>query len=302
MTFPDDIEANPDAMDPDPSMAGLLDQPNRQPAVQRYEDMPDWVREELEQGSSLELRVKLRKALCAAQRECSGLVLKSGENKEQKYKYLGHEGVIEAVRDAMAKNGISVDQPLIEMEREVVISTQRGDSVRWVWRVLVLVTHEEGGALLRIVRPMTMANDKASFVARTAADRTVLMTLMRLAGANEDPENDSQEHAQDHGRPAQQGQGAQQKGGQPAQQQTGPRSLNATERGALTKLVREIHGVGPNADLDTELVDRELAAYRKSADKPDNYQVTVEDYKALHMLLSAKATRARQDRSAEGRQ
>lgn len=193
--------------------------PAQPPPVQWLEPMPDWVREELNDGR--EGRPALRKALCAAQLEVKGLIHKVNANAEQNYKYIGHEDVIERVRDAMAKHGISVDQASLTIERSVDVGTSGGAKPRWYWRGLCLVSHTEGGVVLRVVRAMTMCNDKAAFVARTAIDRTLRMTLMGVAGSREDPENDAPDGPGAREQPQQQAQQrpAQQEQRQPPREQ-----------------------------------------------------------------------------------
>jgi hypothetical protein len=94
-----------------------------------------------------------------------------------------------------------------------------------------------------------MPNDKASFVASTAADRTLLMRLMRLAGtSDENPEHDS--HDEGH---------RQQSGGGPVKAQPRaagnggqPRAQNTNEAGRVVQQLVE--------DLNKAPADRETLA------------------------------------------
>lgn len=83
----------------------------------------------------------------------------------------------------------------------------------------------------------------------------------------------------------------------------GPRRLNQTEKAELTKLVREIHGLAPDAaDAVKDAVAQEIAGYTQQANKPAGHVVNVNDYKPLHALLFARAVAAKQNRAAEGPQ
>lgn len=152
--------------------------------VQYSEPLPPWL--ELEVAAGREHVPKLRAALCRAQLKCKGVLGQTHRNKEQNYTYTGFAEVLDAVREAMASEGISVDQVTCDIEEELHYQTSYGARTVWKWRCICLVTHVDGGCLVRILRPITSVGDKASFIARTAADRTLLMTIMRIAGAKEE--------------------------------------------------------------------------------------------------------------------
>lgn len=158
----------------------------------------------------------LRSALAAAQAEVKGLVYKAGANSEQRYRFVGHEDVIGHVREAMVKYGVVVVPTGLRFVQELKWPTAAKERVAWLWEQSFEILHAQSDErACATVQVTTMPNDKASFVASTAADRTLLMRLMRLAGTSEEnPEDDS--HDEDH---------HQQSGGQrPAQTQ--PRAAN----------------------------------------------------------------------------
>lgn len=158
--------------------------------VQYVEPLPDWLHEELAAGR--DKLPELRQALIRAQKRCSGLLAKTKTNKDQNYKYTGHDDVVEHVRQAMAEEGLSVDQATYDLEEIITITIRGGETTVWKWRCVCVVWHESGAGVPRIVRVLTVPNNKASFVASTAAERTLLMRLMRLAGTKEgDPEGES---------------------------------------------------------------------------------------------------------------
>ncbi len=154
--------------------------------VQYTEPLPAWLEREVEAG--MEHLPKLRAALCRAQLKSKGLLKQHLKNKEQNYTYTGFAEVLESVREAMASEGLSVDQVTCDIEEELHAPTQY-NSVRtlWKWRCVCLVTHQEGAALVRIIRTLTSVGDKAAGAARTQVDRTLLMTTMRIAGAKDEP-------------------------------------------------------------------------------------------------------------------
>jgi hypothetical protein len=135
----------------------------------------------------------LRAALAAAQAEVRGLVYKAGANQEQRYRFVGHEDVIEHVRAAMVKHGVIVVPTGLRFVQELTWQTAKGTRIAWLWEQSFDVAHAHSEeSRTATVQVTTMPNDKASFVASTAADRTLLMRLMRLAGTSEEnPEDDS---------------------------------------------------------------------------------------------------------------
>ena len=162
----------------------------------------------------------LRSALVAAQATVNGMVFKAGANTAQNYRYVGHKEVIEHVREAMRSHGIVVVPTRLRFVQDLTYRTSRGEQHAWLWEqdfVVVHVASNEREAVT--VQATTACNDKAAFVASTAADRTLLMRLMRLAGTSEEnPEHDSHDEQQPNGQ--RQGGGQQRPAqGKPAQQQ-----------------------------------------------------------------------------------
>lgn len=135
----------------------------------------------------------LRRALADAQSRCKGLVFKAGANQEQRYRFVGHEDVVEHVRTVMVACGIILIPASLRFVQELLWKTAKGERVAWLWEQTITVAHAHSDeTMTAVVQVTTMPNDKASFVASTAADRTLLMRLMRLAGTSEEnPEDDS---------------------------------------------------------------------------------------------------------------
>lgn len=156
--------------------------------VQYLEPLPPWVEREIAAGQ--EHLPKLRAALCRAQLKSQGLLKQHLRNKEQDYTYTGFAEVLEAVRDAMASEGLSVDQATCDIEEEFQIPGRYEARTVWKWRCVCLITHQEGAAVARIIRTITNVGDKAAGAARTQIDRTLLMTTMRIAGAKEEGQPD----------------------------------------------------------------------------------------------------------------
>lgn len=208
------------------------------PTACDLEPLPRWLEHELAIGR--DKLPELRKAIIAAQLKCSGILHQDKINKEQGYKYSGHDDVVEHVRGAMASEGLSVEQVTCDLEAEVEIATKHGRSVAWKWRVICLVTHTSGASAVRIVRPLTVPNNKASFVASTSAERTLLMRLMRLAGTKDaDPEGveDPQQQQRGQGRAQQRG-GAQEREGSRHVQQ--PPELSEADKAWLARRAGEL--------------------------------------------------------------
>ena len=134
-------------------------------------------------------------AVAAAAREVSGMVAKAGRNSHQSYNYCGHEHVIQHVRDVMLQHGLVIGAPVTTAGPHPHLVPVRGDTKPvWGWSFAIPVYHDVSGHCETFnVSATTQANDKAAFVASTAADRTLRLRLMGLAGgAAEDPEHDSQ--------------------------------------------------------------------------------------------------------------
>lgn len=151
----------------------------------------------------------LRAALAAAQAEVAGTIYKAGANQAQRYNYVGHEHVIEHVRAVMVKHGIIIVPARLTFVGELPKwQTRNGEQTGWLWEQAFEILHTDSDEVrTAVVQATTNTNDKAAFVASTAADRTLLMRLMRLAGTNEEnPEHDS--HEPERERPLDRGQSA----------------------------------------------------------------------------------------------
>lgn len=135
----------------------------------------------------------LTKALVAARLELRGTVFKGGMNQAQRYAYVGHEQVIVGgARDALLKHGLVLEQRSVEFMGVLEFKTKSGDQMCWRWKGVHALCHESGEERLYAFEATTGTNDKASFVASTALDRTAHLRIMELAGsADEDPEHDS---------------------------------------------------------------------------------------------------------------
>ena len=195
----------------------------------------------------------LRRALADAQALVKGLVYKAGANQEQRYRFVGHEDVIEHVRAVMVACGIVLMPTSLRFVQELAWTTAKGQRIAWLWEQTFTVAHAHSDETqMAVVQVTTMPNDKASFVASTAADRTLLMRLMRLAGTSEEnPEDDSHDEGdrrqQSGGRPGLQSQ-HQRTGGSSGQQ----RAQNTNEAG---RVVQQLV-----SDLQKAPADRETLA------------------------------------------
>jgi len=167
-------------------------QPPAHTPVQHTEPLPDWLRDELAAGR--DKLPELREAICRAILKSKGVLAKSERNQEQGYSYTGMASILESVREAMASEGLSVEQVSADLEEEIHYSSGRGAQTIWKWRVVCLVTHTSGAAVVRVIRPITMPGNKASGIARTSADRLLLTSLMRIAGGGRDEDMQGEQH------------------------------------------------------------------------------------------------------------
>lgn len=134
---------------------------------------------------------KLRGALAAARAKVKARVFKAGTNREQGYQYVSHEAVVEHVREALVEQRVLVLPKSLTHKGELRWAGKSGDRVCWLWEQTFVLTHADSDEAFELaVQVTTIANDKAAFVASTAADRTLLMRIMGLAGSlEEDPEH-----------------------------------------------------------------------------------------------------------------
>lgn len=159
-------------------------EPERELPTQYTEPLPDWVRDEL--YAHRDKLPDLRQALCNAIAKSKGVLKKGEKNKEQGYTYLGYDDILEAVRDVMATEGITIEHVTCDIEAEISFPSTKGVQTIWKWRAICLVTHVSGAAVARIVRTITPPSNKAAGHARTGVDRILITTLMRIAGGKDD--------------------------------------------------------------------------------------------------------------------
>jgi hypothetical protein len=160
-------------------------EPEPHQPTQYTEPLPDWVREEL--AAHRDKLPELRQAICSAIAKSKGVLAKGDRNKEQGYFYTGYDAILEAVRDVMAGEGITIEHVTCDIEAEIQFSTRNaGAQTIWKWRAVCLVTHVSGASVVRIVRAITPPSNKAAGIARTAIDRILLTSLMRIAGGKDD--------------------------------------------------------------------------------------------------------------------
>jgi hypothetical protein len=137
----------------------------------------------------------LMTALLAARKRVPARVHKAGRNESQKYADAGHEHVlVGGARDALLEHDLVLLLESYEMVGADSYKTAGGDKQCWRWRGRFLLLHTSGEQLSLSYEATTVPNDKASFVASTALDRTAHMRVLELAGSDEEnPEHDSNE-------------------------------------------------------------------------------------------------------------
>lgn len=161
--------------------------------VQYLEPLPPWLEREIGQG--IEHLPALRAALCRAQLKSKGVLNQTLRNEDQGYTYTSLAEVLGATREAMASEGLSLDQVTSDIEEEIQHTTKYGTRSLWKWRSVCLITHQDGASIVRIIRTITAVGEKAPGAARSGTDRTMLMTTMRVAGAKEEvPSRDDAEN------------------------------------------------------------------------------------------------------------
>lgn len=139
--------------------------------------------------SAVMLRGEWVRAVNEAASAVQGVVGKGGKNSHQGYRFVGHEHVVRHAREAMNDAGLVVGAPAASASPEL---HSNGKFSIWVWRFRIPVYHSGGHVETFEVVATTQGNDKAAFVASTAADRTLRLRLLGLAGGEaEDPEHDS---------------------------------------------------------------------------------------------------------------
>lgn len=132
----------------------------------------------------------LRAAINAAAMALNGLVDKAGVNTQYDYAYVGHSHVIDHVRETLLAHGVVV---LPTDLRFVRVLESRGSGL-FLWKQRFSVEHvhstERRTAALHVT---TLAGEQSSAKASTAADRTFLMRLCRLAGRSDQTDSPRQQ-------------------------------------------------------------------------------------------------------------
>lgn len=134
----------------------------------------------------------LNQALLAARRELHGTVHKEGYNKDQDYRFVGHEQVLMCgARDALLRHGLVLEPRSIEYAGELVAETYKGKRTIWHWTGVYALVHVSGEERTYRLAATTQPNDKGAFVASTALDRTAYLRVLSLTGSkDENPEAD----------------------------------------------------------------------------------------------------------------
>lgn len=185
----------------------------------------------------------LREALNAAANEVNAFVSKEGYNQEHRYSYAGHEDVVGHVRGALLRNGVVIVPTLLRLVSKESFPSRGGDKCVFVWEQAFEILHVHSDDKCTVlVQVTTHPGDKASFIASTSADRTLLMRLMRLATTNEgEVEYDrSTGEVLDQRRGQQQRQGQSQRGQESQQMQGG----NAVAK-VVARLVADLAQIKP---------------------------------------------------------
>jgi hypothetical protein len=135
----------------------------------------------------------LNAALVKARIATQPTVHKSGRNQAQGYSYVGHEQVLTSgAREALLAQGLILEQRKVEYLGPLEYSTKSGPQLCWRWRGTFALVHSSGEERAYEFEATTGTNDKSSYVASTALDRTAVMRVLQLAGSSEEnPEHDS---------------------------------------------------------------------------------------------------------------
>ncbi len=136
----------------------------------------------------------LAQALVRARRSCPPTVFKAGKNKDQNYRFVGHEQVlVSGARAALLAHDLVLEQQSVEYVGALMAPNRNGERPVWRWCGTFMLVHGPS-AEERIYRyeATTQPNDKAAYVASTALDRVALLRVLQLAGSDEEnPEHDS---------------------------------------------------------------------------------------------------------------
>ncbi len=204
----------------------------------------------------------LAAALVRARRDCPPTVFKAGRNKDQNYRFVGHEQVlVSGARAALLRHGLVLEQQSVEYVGSLLAPSRSGERPVWRWcGTFVLLYGASGEERLYRYEATTQPNDKAAYVASTALDRVALLRVLQLAGSDEEnPEHDSHdESARRDAPPAHAGSTRHTlpaPGGAPP-----PGNQNGNQNGGQLALVRGQGARAPHGGEHPEQVDLEHAA------------------------------------------
>jgi hypothetical protein len=148
----------------------------------------------------------LHAALLAAVTELSGYVTKDGFNKDQSYRYAGHEAVLAHTRSALLAHHLALIPTALRHVGVFGYSTRSGEQAAWLWEQSFDLVHAPSGECIALaVQVTTRATEKAAMVASTTADRTMLLRLLRLTTVDdveEQPDPSRGNNAQRDTKPA----------------------------------------------------------------------------------------------------
>lgn len=134
----------------------------------------------------------LNRALVSARMAIGATVSKDGYNKDQKYRFVGHEQVlVSGARAVLLAHGLVLEQRSVTYAGELIAETRSGKRSVWRWTGGYALVHVSGEERSYSYEATTQPNDKAAFVASTALDRVAHMRVLALASSDEEnPEAD----------------------------------------------------------------------------------------------------------------
>lgn len=130
----------------------------------------------------------LSAALVRAKQRVKATVYKAGRNEAQRFTYVGHEHVIEHIREALLSEGLDWTQTNLSLIGEFTHVASKGPTTILRWSASFSLIHAATGErrLLGPYEGTTQTGDKVSYVASTALDRTALLRLFNLAGSKDE--------------------------------------------------------------------------------------------------------------------
>ena len=146
-------------------------------------------------------RVDAYRDLAQACKDVAGLVAKGGKNTAQNYAFVGHAHVLEHCRFSLLANGIVIGAPRLSvLQPPYEYPAKGGNRALLVFSFTIPVFFKSGHVEEFDICATVQPNDKAAFVASTAADRTLRLRLCGLGGGDaEDPEHDTHDKAAEKG-------------------------------------------------------------------------------------------------------